>query len=190
MAENNGSNGNIAGGAPGSPGDGWGTDALHTLLFGGGPVYPSFRLRAAVLLGKDEYRLESSSPEDDYRIGEEERGRIAAAFHGAFPKNRGAVPTDDGDADVLAGSTTVEERNAAKAWNSVVNKLFGTLSGDGAVRDPGEALKALDFLYLEVAEEVFEDLVARALSGEVSGGIAPASDTFPTEDRSRQEPTP
>lgn len=157
--------------------DGWAFEALEAALFAGVPHCPEFRLRAAVFLGKDEYRLGPVS-EDDYLVPKEERAQIAAAFRGAFPEEPGSVPTESGDGDVLAGSTTVEAKSLVESWNLTVRDLHARLSESPEVRDPLKAIHAIDFLFLEIREEgMFEQLVARALSGEISGETAPLSDT-------------
>jgi len=130
------------------------------LLFGGRPPGPSFALRTLAFLGKDEC-LPEPPPEGEYVVSAEEREAILAAFRETFTGGK-SVPTEDGY--YLSGHVSVEATSATKAWNGAAGAVFDRLRRNATVRDANEALKALDFLYLEVIEEGFEDVVARALS--------------------------
>jgi hypothetical protein len=145
--------------------DYWAIRGIEGMLFGGQPLYPTFRLRAVAFLPKGEDCLGGGTPPDDDRLvlGEGERGAIIAAFREAFPDGGGAAPNARNDAYVVSGMATVEAPDVAKAWNGAVGRLLFLLSESAAVRDAEAALKELDFLHVEATEEGFEELVGRAL---------------------------
>lgn len=155
--------------ASGRAGEAWGIEALESLLFGGRLLYPSFSVRAVAFLGKDERRSDPPS-EDEYVVSPEEREAIVAAFRSTFDSGGRLTPTEEGDGHYLSGEACVEASDAVKAWNGAAGGLFELLQESRSVRDAKEALKALDFLYLEVLEEGFEDLVRRTLPRGVSDG--------------------
>jgi hypothetical protein len=137
---------------------------LGELLFAGVPHYPTFRVRAAVFLERQERRFEPPS-EGEYAFGDEERRTIARAFLRAFPEGGGgAVPVEPDDGEILAGEALVEAPDVPAAWNEAVRNLLEEFSAEEAVRDAKGALSALDLLRMEVAEEVWEGLVAEAFS--------------------------
>lgn len=142
---------------------------VETLLFGGRPLHASFGLRAVAFLGKDERRPEPSS-EGEYVVGAGEREAIIAAFREVFHEDGRLVPTERDDGYFVSGKVCVQAPSATKAWNGAAGSLYRLLQQSGAVRDVKEAFKALDFLYLEVVEEGFEDLAAQAFSDKVSEG--------------------
>lgn len=155
--------------------DGWLMRGIEAALFGGGHINPAYRVRAAAFLGKEECLPD--------RVGRgpmidgAQRGRIAAAFREAFPEGGGTVPTEFGDGDVLGGAAFVEAPDQAAAWILVVRKLRGFLTDDGGIPDAEAAFSALDFVHVEVSDEGWEDLVARALGnpGEGSPSEGPES---------------
>lgn len=115
--------------------------------------------------GKDERRAAPPS-EGEYVVSPQEREDIVAAFCDTFGRRGRTVPAEGGDGHYLSGEASVQAPDAAKAWNGAAGRLFGLLTESGAVRDARGALKALDFVYLQVVEEGFEDLVARAFPSE------------------------
>jgi hypothetical protein len=144
------------------------------LLFGLFRSLPTFWVRAAVFLERQECRLEP--PKDgEYAFGEEERRAIARAFLRAFPEGGGAVPVEDDEGEILAGEAAVEAEDVPRAWNGAMGNLLEELSEEEAVVDARGALSALDLLRMEMAGEVWEDLVAQAFSA----GEPPAKDGGP-----------
>lgn len=141
-----------------------GTDLIGDLLLGGlFAARPNFRVRVAVFLERQECRFEPPK-EGEYAFGAEERRAIAKAFLRAFPEGGGTVPVEDDEGEILAGEALVEAEDVPRAWNGAMGNLLEELSEEAAVVDARGALSALDLLRMEVAEEVWEDLVAQAFA--------------------------
>lgn len=147
----------------------WTARSIEALLFGAGPLYPSFRLRAVAFVGKDERRAVPPS-EGEYVVDAEERAEILAAFRAVFNEDSKTLPTEEDDGCHLSGVASVEALSAIKAWNGAAGAVYERLKRSAAVRNAEKAIEALGFLYLEVVEEGAEDVVARALSAEDRNG--------------------